>query len=83
VALGFGQGNKLCLTELLTSFFVESGAVIDAWAQAALGTGMSQLDMFKCAAPEVCAWCLKGLGFWISLKRVILHAVGTCQRVWQ
>ena len=52
VALGFGQGNRSSLSDLLASFFVECGTVIDAWAQAALGTGPSELDVFKCAAPE-------------------------------
>lgn len=52
-AAGFGRGNSSCLSELLASFFVETGALMDAWAHAALGTGASQLDIFKCA-PQDC-----------------------------
>ena len=45
---GYGRSNTATLAQLTASFLVETGAALDAWANAALGTGPEEHDLFKC-----------------------------------
>jgi hypothetical protein len=67
-----GPENTASLAELFVSFLVETGAVFDAWADAAHMTGPENHDIYKCAARQHYGFsCNSSRDAWLSRGQVL------------